>query len=137
MPKFAFGNYIADQWVKSDDLNKNINPSDLDDMVGAYGRASVAQTEQAIDAARAAFPAWSHSALETRLEILDGIGTELIARKDELGRLLAREEGKTLAEGTDYHVPFGGRKDSSYGPRERSGYAREFYTTVKTAYTKP
>ena len=39
--------------------------------------------------------------------------------------------------GTDYHVPFGGRKGSSYGPREQSGYAREFYTIVKTAYTKP
>jgi len=36
--------------------------------------------------------------------------------------------------GTDYHVPFGGRGDSSYGPREQGGYAKEFYTTVKTAY---
>jgi aldehyde dehydrogenase (NAD+) len=37
--------------------------------------------------------------------------------------------------GVDYHVPFGGRKGSSYGPREQGSYAREFYTTVKTAYT--
>jgi acyl-CoA reductase-like NAD-dependent aldehyde dehydrogenase len=37
--------------------------------------------------------------------------------------------------GVDYHVPFGGRKDSSYGPREQGRYAQEFYTTVKTAYT--
>jgi aldehyde dehydrogenase (NAD+) len=36
--------------------------------------------------------------------------------------------------GTDYHVPFGGRGQSSYGPREQGTYAREFYTTVKTAY---
>ena len=36
--------------------------------------------------------------------------------------------------GTDYHVPFGGRKDSSFGPREQGQYAREFYTTVKTTY---
>lgn len=36
--------------------------------------------------------------------------------------------------GTDYHVPFGGRGDSSYGPREQGAYAAEFYTTVKTAY---
>jgi len=36
--------------------------------------------------------------------------------------------------GTDYHVPFGGRGDSSYGPREQGGYAKEFYTTVKTSY---
>jgi alpha-ketoglutaric semialdehyde dehydrogenase len=38
--------------------------------------------------------------------------------------------------GVDYHVPFGGRKASSYGPREQGRYAAEFYTTVKTAYTQ-
>ena len=37
----------------------------------------------------------------------------------------------------DYHVPFGGRKGSSYGPREQGRYAAEFYTTVKTAYVAP
>jgi aldehyde dehydrogenase (NAD+) len=37
--------------------------------------------------------------------------------------------------GVDFHVPFGGRKGSSYGPREQGRYAMEFYTTVKTAYT--
>ena len=39
--------------------------------------------------------------------------------------------------GVDYHVPFGGRKGSSYGAREQGRYAAEFYTTVKTAYTLP
>jgi len=39
--------------------------------------------------------------------------------------------------GVDYHVPFGGRKGSSYGPREQGRYAAEFYTTVKTTYTLP
>jgi alpha-ketoglutaric semialdehyde dehydrogenase len=38
--------------------------------------------------------------------------------------------------GVDYHVPFGGRKASSYGPREQGRYAAEFYTAVKTAYTQ-
>jgi aldehyde dehydrogenase (NAD+) len=37
--------------------------------------------------------------------------------------------------GVDYHVPFGGRKGSSYGPREQGSYASEFFTTVKTSYT--
>jgi len=36
--------------------------------------------------------------------------------------------------GTDYHVPFGGRGLSSFGPREQGSYAAEFFTTVKTAY---
>jgi alpha-ketoglutaric semialdehyde dehydrogenase len=39
--------------------------------------------------------------------------------------------------GVDYHVPFGGRKRSSYGPREQGRYAIEFYTSVKTSYTLP
>ena len=39
--------------------------------------------------------------------------------------------------GVDYHVPFGGRKGSSYGPREQGCYAAEFFTTVKTAYIAP
>jgi aldehyde dehydrogenase (NAD+) len=39
--------------------------------------------------------------------------------------------------GVDYHVPFGGRKGSSQGPREQGRHAQEFYTTVKTAYTLP
>jgi aldehyde dehydrogenase (NAD+) len=39
--------------------------------------------------------------------------------------------------GVDYHVPFGGRKGSSYGPREQGRYAQEFFTVVKTAYTLP
>jgi len=39
--------------------------------------------------------------------------------------------------GVDYHVPFGGRKGSSYGPREQGSYAREFFTVVKTAYVLP
>ena len=39
--------------------------------------------------------------------------------------------------GVDYHVPFGGRKGRSYGPREQGAYAREFYTSVKTTYTPP
>jgi aldehyde dehydrogenase (NAD+) len=37
--------------------------------------------------------------------------------------------------GVDYHVPFGGRKGSSHGPREQGAYAAEFFTTVKTSYT--
>jgi alpha-ketoglutaric semialdehyde dehydrogenase len=38
--------------------------------------------------------------------------------------------------GVDYHVPFGGRRGSSYGPREQGAYAKEFYTVVKTAYVQ-
>jgi aldehyde dehydrogenase (NAD+) len=37
--------------------------------------------------------------------------------------------------GLDFHLPFGGRKGSSYGPREQGSQAIEFFSVVKTAYT--
>jgi aldehyde dehydrogenase (NAD+) len=47
---------------------------------------------------RCRFPAWSTSGIQARSDALDKIGTEILARKAELGELLAREEGKTLPE---------------------------------------
>lgn len=94
-----YRNHIGGEWVEGATSNRNINPSNLDDVVGEYASADAAQTEQAIAAAHAAFPAWAASSPEVRSDILDRIGTELLARKDELGLLLSREEGKTLPEG--------------------------------------
>ena len=58
----------------------------------------IPDTERAISAAAEAFPQWSRSGIQQRFDVLDTIGTEILARKVELGRLLAREEGKTLPE---------------------------------------
>jgi alpha-ketoglutaric semialdehyde dehydrogenase len=92
-------NFIAGEWSEGVSVNRNLNPSNLDDVVGEYARADAAQAEAAIAAAYDAFPAWSRTTPEERSDILDRIGTEILARKDELGRLLSREEGKTLPEG--------------------------------------
>ncbi|MEW9805551.1 aldehyde dehydrogenase family protein [Mesorhizobium sp. ZMM04-5] len=93
-------NFIAGSWVDAGEAAENINPSDTGDVVGRYARASREQAEQAIAAARAAFPAWSRSGIQQRHDILKKVSDEIVARKDELGRLLAREEGKTLPEAT-------------------------------------
>ncbi|MBO9127907.1 MULTISPECIES: aldehyde dehydrogenase family protein [unclassified Rhizobium] len=90
-------NLIAGEWVGSEGAD-NISPSDTDDVVGAYAQASAEDTRQAIAAAKAAFPAWSRSDIWERHVILKKAGDEIMARKDELGALLAREEGKTLPE---------------------------------------
>lgn len=95
----AARNFIAGEWVASADAGPDVNPSDTGDVVGLYPRASAADAERAIDAARAAFPKWSRTTPQERYEILKKISDEILARKDELGRLLSREEGKTLAEG--------------------------------------
>jgi len=94
-----YKNYINGEWVESPQVNRNVNPADLSDVIGEYARADRAQAEQAVAAAHAAFPKWSMSGLQERHDILDRIGTEILARKDELGKLLTREEGKTIAEG--------------------------------------
>jgi aldehyde dehydrogenase (NAD+) len=92
-------NFIAGEWVEARDMAPDLNPSNTDDVVGQFPRASAADAEKAIAAAKAAFPAWSRSSIQERHDILKKIGDEILARKDELGRLLSREEGKTLAEG--------------------------------------
>ncbi|MEI5678207.1 aldehyde dehydrogenase family protein [Mesorhizobium sp. CGMCC 1.15528] len=91
-------NLIAGEWVGSD-ATKNINPSNTGDVVGEYARGSVEDTKAAIAAAKAAFPSWSRSGILERHAILRKTADEILARRDEIGRLLSREEGKTLAEG--------------------------------------
>ena len=95
----VFDNYIAGEWVAGASVTVNRNPSNVADVVGEYAQADVVQTRAAIAAAKAAFPAWAVGSIQERSNILDRAGTEILARKDELGRLLSREEGKTLPEG--------------------------------------
>jgi acyl-CoA reductase-like NAD-dependent aldehyde dehydrogenase len=91
-------NYIAGEWVEGEAVSRNLNPSDTNDIVGLYAHASAAQVENAVAAARAAFPAWSRTSPQERHDILLRASTEILARREELGRLLAREEGKSLPE---------------------------------------
>jgi len=95
----TFNNYIAGDWVAGVSATANRNPSNLADVIGEYAQADAKQAEQAIAAAARAFPAWASGSIQERANSLDKIGAEILARKDELGRLLSREEGKTLPEG--------------------------------------
>jgi aldehyde dehydrogenase (NAD+) len=98
---FAFmkQNFIAGEWLDGASAADNINPSDTSDIIGQYAQADVAQTEQAIESAYKALPGWANSPIQQRSDMLDKIGNEILARKEELGELLSREEGKTLPEG--------------------------------------
>ena len=95
----TFANYIAGDWLAGTSTKPNRSPSNLEDVIGEYAQADAGQTRVAIEAAKRAFPAWSTGSIQERANALDKIGTEILARKDELGRLLSREEGKTLPEG--------------------------------------
>jgi aldehyde dehydrogenase (NAD+) len=73
---------------------------------------------------------------DTDFGLVSGIITRSLARASHFRR--NAEAGCVMVNlptaGTDYHVPFGGRKNSSFGPREQGQYAKELYTQVKTSY---
>lgn len=91
--------YIGGEWQSGESTVSNINPSDIAENLGEFAQASEAQVQQAIAAAKQAQPEWEHTPIERKQAVLQAIGDELIGRCDELGALLAREEGKPFAEG--------------------------------------
>jgi aldehyde dehydrogenase (NAD+) len=95
----VLNNLIAGEWTPGPDSILSLNPSDTNDVVGECAAASSAQVVQAVQAARAAFAHWSQTTTQVRSDLLHAVANELLARKEELGELLAREEGKTRLEG--------------------------------------
>jgi aldehyde dehydrogenase (NAD+) len=94
-----FSNLIDGEWVAASEFITNTNPSDTTDVIGQYALGTPDDCTRAISAARRAAEGWGQSGLEQRKAVLDKIGAELIERKEEIGRILSREEGKPLAEG--------------------------------------
>jgi alpha-ketoglutaric semialdehyde dehydrogenase len=109
----AHGNLVAGHWVSGAETNRNINPSNVDDVVGEYARADATHAREAIGAAVAAAPGWARGNLQERADLLDRIGDTILKCKTELGTLLSREEGKTLPEGI--------------GEAARAGYIFKFF----------
>ncbi len=94
----CYPNLIGGEWLDGE-AAPNINPSNVYDVIADYARATKADTAAAIDAADLAFAGWSRSDPIQRHLVLRKAADEIQQRKEELGRLLSREEGKTLAEG--------------------------------------
>src|SRR5215213_6770792 len=80
---------INGQAVGGDAGGESLNPSDLDDVVARYPKAGTAEVNQAVEAARAAFPAWSNASPEVRSDVLDKAGSIIMSRAKELGTLLS------------------------------------------------
>jgi aldehyde dehydrogenase (NAD+) len=106
-------NLIGGSWTPGASVNVNKSPSDLADVVGEYAQADAGQAQAAIEAAKTAFPKWASGSIQERADILDRAGNAILARKEELGKLLAREEGKTLPE--------------AIGEAARAGYIFKFF----------
>ncbi|MFX4222552.1 MAG: aldehyde dehydrogenase family protein [Thalassobaculum sp.] len=92
-------NYIGGKWTDGASAKDNVNPSDMSDIIGSYAQADAQGVAAAVDAAKAAAYGWNRSTPQQRYDALEFVGNEIMARREELGRLLSREEGKTLPEG--------------------------------------
>ena len=90
----TYNNLINGQWVAGKTVTANTNPSDLSDVIGEYTQGDAADVNAAVAAAQAAFPAWSTSGIQARSDALDKIGNEILARKEELGDLLAVKKAR-------------------------------------------
>jgi acyl-CoA reductase-like NAD-dependent aldehyde dehydrogenase len=108
-----YQNLIAGEWVASSEATTNINPSDTGDIVGQFARATTADLDRAVVAARAAAPRWAAFGPVERHDVLRHIARTILDRSQQLGKELSREQGKTLAEGQ--------------GEAERAGRIFEFY----------
>jgi len=93
------GLYIDGRWKSGASAIENRNPSEISDLIGQYAQAGSDDLDEALSAARRAQPLWQAAGIQKRHDVLMAIGSELMARAGEIGRIVAREEGKPLAEG--------------------------------------
>jgi acyl-CoA reductase-like NAD-dependent aldehyde dehydrogenase len=91
--------FINGERVAADPAGESLNPSNTNDRVARYPAAGPAEVDAAVAAARAALPGWAGATPEVRADLLDKVAATIMARADQLGELLSREEGKTLPEG--------------------------------------
>ncbi|WP_336964521.1 aldehyde dehydrogenase family protein [Sphingobium aquiterrae] len=95
----SHNNYIGGRWVSSTGETANINPSNIGDTIGHFPQGTVEDVAAAVAAANEAAEAWAYATPLIRSDLLEAVAQKLFLRQAEIGRLLAREEGKTLAEG--------------------------------------
>jgi len=91
--------WINGERVAAERPSESLNPSDTRDLVARTPDGGEAEVDAAVSAAKAAQPGWADASPEVRSDILDRAGTLLMERREQVGRLLSREEGKTLPEG--------------------------------------
>lgn len=96
----TYSNFINGKWVKSNSSRtvSNINPSNTDDVIGDVLLATREEARAAVEAAAEAFAGWRATPAPTRGRIVAKAARLLEEHKEELARILTREEGKTIAE---------------------------------------
>ncbi len=92
-------NFIAGKWVDTAHSVKSINPSNLEETIGIYAQGGKEDVDQAVNAAQKAQKSWAETSIQARSDFLDRVGNVLMERSESIGRMLSRDEGKTLVEG--------------------------------------
>src|SRR5204862_473388 len=77
----------------------SVNPCDHKQVIGRFPQGTKEDAERAVEAAAAAFPAWSRVAAEERSALLLRIAAMFRRRKHELSAMMVLEESKSWAEG--------------------------------------
>ncbi|HEY7808367.1 MAG TPA: aldehyde dehydrogenase family protein [Croceibacterium sp.] len=95
----TLGHFIGGEWTAADGALESRNPSNTDDVVARFPDGAADEVERAVAAAKQAQPGWANASPEVRSDVLRKAGETLFVRSNEIGELLAREEGKTRAEG--------------------------------------
>jgi len=90
--------FIGGKQISGNAPLESINPSNTKDVIAKFPDGGPEDVNKAVEAARSAFPAWSGASPEVRADLLDKVGTMILERREVIGKLLAREEGKTLPE---------------------------------------
>ena len=90
--------FIGGKQISGNAPLESINPSNTKDVIAKFPDGGPEDVNKAVEAARSAFPAWSGASPEVRADLLDKVGTMILERREVIGKLLAREVGKTLPE---------------------------------------
>jgi acyl-CoA reductase-like NAD-dependent aldehyde dehydrogenase len=96
----TYQNLIGDSWLpsRSGATFRSVSPANHDEVIGEFAASGPADVDAAVEAARAAYPAWSMMPAPKRGEILFKVARLLAEHKEELSRLMTREMGKVLPE---------------------------------------
>lgn len=91
--------FIAGRWCDADDGTRCEvrNPAN-GNLLGHVPDMGATETRAAIDAAHAAFPAWSRRTAKERAQVLRRMADLMLQHQDDLARLMTAEQGKPLAE---------------------------------------
>jgi alpha-ketoglutaric semialdehyde dehydrogenase len=114
------------------------NPANSDDLIAVFARGDAVDVDEAVQAAKKAYPSWMQTPAPQRAEYVRKVGLLLEERKEELAHLMAREMGKTLKEcradiqeGIDFAVFMAGEGRRMYGVTTKSELPNKFSMTIR------